>query len=99
MFNDCREVPLKTIKTADRIWDDLIEVAKIGNFSSRSDLEVGARALEVGIWGAYRNVTINLSGISDTNYVEKTKTVAESLSLRAQNKMQEILDIIENRNS
>lgn len=93
------EVPLKTIKTADRIWDDLIEVAKIGNFSSRSDLEVGARALEVGIWGAYRNVIINLSGISDTNYVEKTKQEAESLSIRAKEKMQEILDIIENRNN
>ena len=91
------EVPLKTIKTADRIWDDLIEVAKIGNFSSRSDLEVGARALEVGIWGAYRNVIINLSGISDMNYVEKTKQEAESLSIRAKEKMQEILDIIEKR--
>lgn len=93
------EVPLKTIKTADRIWDDLIEVAKIGNFSSRSDLEVGARALEVGIWGAYRNVIINLSGISDTNYVEQTKQEAESLSIRAKEKMQEILDIIEKRNN
>lgn len=93
------EVPLKTIKTADRIWDDLIEVAKIGNFSSRSDLEVGARALEVGIWGAYRNVIINLSGISDTNYVEKTKQESESLSIRAKEKMQEILDIIEKRNN
>lgn len=91
------EVPLKTIKTADRVWDDLVEVAKIGNFSSRSDLEVGARALEMGIWGAYRNVTINLSGISDAQYVEKTKQEAEQLSKRAKVKMEEILQIIDNR--
>ena len=93
------EIPLKIIRTADRIWDDLIEVAKIGNFSSRSDLEVGSRALEVGIWGAYRNVIINLAGINDTNYVEKIKIEAESLSMRAKEKTQEILDIIESRNS
>lgn len=91
------EVPLKTIKTADRVWNDLIEVAKIGNFSSRSDLEVGARALEVGIWGAYRNVLINLSGISNKDYVKKTKIEAEEFADRAKEKMQEILDIIENR--
>lgn len=93
------EVPMKTISTADRIWEDLVEVAKIGNFSSRSDLEVGVRALEVGIWGAYRNVVINLSGISDTQYVEKTRLDAETYAKRAKVKMQEILDIISNRKS
>jgi glutamate formiminotransferase/formiminotetrahydrofolate cyclodeaminase len=91
------EIPMKTIKTADRIWDDLIEVARIGNFSSRSDLEVGARALEVGIWGAYRNVVINLDGIDDENYrVEKEKEALD-YSERAKDKMNEILEIVENR--
>jgi glutamate formiminotransferase/formiminotetrahydrofolate cyclodeaminase len=91
------EIPMKTIKTADRIWDDLIEVAKIGNFSSRSDIEVGARSLEVGIWGAYRNVLINLPNISDEVYKENKRKEAELFANRAKEKMSEVLSIIENR--
>lgn len=91
------EIPLKTMKTADKIWEELIEVAKIGNFSSRSDIEVGVRALEVGIWGAYRNVVINLPNISDEEFKIKKLQEAESIANRAKEKMQEILDIISNR--
>lgn len=92
------EIPMKTIKTADRIWDNLVEIAKIGNFNSRSDIEVGVRALEVGIWGAYRNVLINLPNISDEDYKQSKRTEAEAYANRAQEKMSEILKIIENRN-
>jgi glutamate formiminotransferase/formiminotetrahydrofolate cyclodeaminase len=91
------DVPMQTIKTADRIWDDMVEVAKIGNFSSRSDLEVGARALEVGIWGAYRNVIINLDSIDDENYRTAKEKEAEEYSKRAKEKMNEILNIVSNR--
>ncbi|MFN3194763.1 MAG: glutamate formimidoyltransferase [Chlorobiota bacterium] len=91
------EVPMKTIKTADRIWDDLVEVARIGNFSSRSDLEVGARALEVGIWGAYRNVIINLDSINDQQYKEEKEKEAKNYSERAKEKMNEILEIVSSR--
>jgi glutamate formiminotransferase/formiminotetrahydrofolate cyclodeaminase len=91
------EVPMQTIKTADRVWDDLVEVAKIGNFSSRSDLEVGARALEVGIWGAYRNVIINLDSIDDQSYRNEKEKEALEYSERAKEKMKEILNIVSNR--
>ncbi len=91
------EVPMQTIKTADSVWDDLVEVAKIGNFSSRSDLEVGARALEVGIWGAYRNVIINLDSIDDKNYKSEKEKEALEYSERAKEKMNEILNIVSNR--
>jgi len=91
------EVPMQTIKTADRVWDDLVEVAKIGNFSSRSDLEVGARALEVGIWGAYRNVIINLDSIDDQSYRNEKEKEALEYSERAKEKMNEILNIVSNR--
>merc|ERR1719336_2666406 len=49
------EVPLTTMRTGDRAWDAMVEMAKTGNIGSKSDLQVGARALEVGIWGAYQN--------------------------------------------
>ena len=59
------QVPLEVMRTGDRCWPALLEMAEHGNTASRSDLEVGARALETGIWGAWRNVAINLPGIAD----------------------------------
>ncbi len=46
------QVPLEVMRTADRCWEAMAEMAAHGNPASRSDLEVGARALETGIWGA-----------------------------------------------
>ena len=37
------------MRGADTCWDSMVEMAQHGNFASRSDLEVGARALEAGI--------------------------------------------------
>jgi len=51
--------------------------------ASRSDLEVGARALETGVWGAFRNVAINLPGIEDEAFRRTTAEEAESLASRA----------------
>ena len=39
------------MKLGDSAWDMMIEVARHGNINSKSDVQVGARALEVGIWG------------------------------------------------
>ena len=46
----------------------MIEMAKHGNIASKSDLEVGAKSLETGIWGAFKNVEINLPAIDDEGY-------------------------------
>lgn len=45
------EVPLTTMRLGDGCWETMAEMAKVGNIASKSDLQVGARALEVGIWG------------------------------------------------
>jgi glutamate formiminotransferase/formiminotetrahydrofolate cyclodeaminase len=76
-------VPLEVMRTADRCWDAMVEMAREGNFASRSDLEVGARALETGIWGASRNVLVNLPGIEDEAFRRATADEAERLSARA----------------
>ena len=54
------EVPLTVLRVGDGCWDAMAEMARHGNIASRSDLEVGVKALEAGLWGAYRNVEINL---------------------------------------
>ena len=37
------QVPLEVMRTADRCWEAMVEMAREGNFASRSDLEVGAQ--------------------------------------------------------
>jgi glutamate formiminotransferase/formiminotetrahydrofolate cyclodeaminase len=77
------QVPLEVMRTADRCWEAMTEMAAHGNPASRSDLEVGARALETGIWGALRNVAINLPGIEDEAFRRSTNEEAEALANRA----------------
>jgi glutamate formiminotransferase/formiminotetrahydrofolate cyclodeaminase len=76
-------VPLEVMRTADRCWEAMLEMAREANFASRSDLEVGAKALEAGVWGASRNVAINLPGIEDEAFRRATGDEAERLAARA----------------
>ena len=46
------DVPLTTMHIGDEAWDAMVAVATYGNIASKSDVQVGARALETGIWGA-----------------------------------------------
>jgi len=77
------QVPLEVMRTADRCWEAMAEMATRGNPASRSDLEVGAKALEAGIWGAFRNVAINLPGLEDETFRRATAQEAEALAARA----------------
>lgn len=77
------QVPLEVMRTADRCWEAMTEMAAHGNPASRSDLEVGAKALEAGIWGAFRNVAINLPGIEEEPFRRATAEEAEALAARA----------------
>jgi glutamate formiminotransferase/formiminotetrahydrofolate cyclodeaminase len=91
------DVPLTTMKLGDGAWDALCEVARYGNPASRSDVEVGARALETGIWGAYKNVMINMVEITDDAFRTRITREAESIVNRAAQKCAEVLDILEAR--
>jgi len=91
------DVPLATMKIADGAWDALCEVARFGNPASRSDVEVGAKALEAGIWGAYKNVMINMADIADEKFKENINREAETLVDRAARKYAQVLDILEKR--
>jgi len=90
-------VPLTTMEVGDRAWEAMCAVARYGNIASKSDIQVGARSLETGIWGAYQNVLINMEGVRDDSYREKTLQRAEALAHRAAEKCGEILIILEER--
>lgn len=91
------DVPFSTMKIANSIWDEVKEVARYGNIASHSDVEVGARALEVGIWGAFRNVLINLPTIEDENYKKIILIEAEEIVSNAKIQCEEVLNIINKR--
>ncbi len=91
------DVPLTTMRIADTAWDAMLEVAQYGNIASKSDIAVGAKALETGIWGAYKNVMINMVDITDKPYQEKITAAAEELKSRAGNQLEKILKVLENR--
>jgi glutamate formiminotransferase / formiminotetrahydrofolate cyclodeaminase len=90
-------VPLRTMRVGDRCWDSLVEMARHGNFASRSDLEVGAKALEAGIWGAGRNVVVNLPDIQDEAFRRDRTAEAEALGGRAREKLAEVLKVLSAR--
>jgi glutamate formiminotransferase/formiminotetrahydrofolate cyclodeaminase len=90
-------VPLNIMRLAERAWDPLCELARYGNPATKSDVQVGAKALETGIWGACQNVRINVTDIQDTDFKSATVTEAEMMAERASRKCREILNILEQR--
>jgi glutamate formiminotransferase/formiminotetrahydrofolate cyclodeaminase len=88
-------VPLSTMRLGDEAWSALVEVALHGNPASKSDTQVGAKALETGIWGAYQNVLINMQDIKDENYKKHILTEAENIMQRAYRKCAEIIAILD----
>jgi len=91
------EIPLMTMQYGDSAWEAMIQVAEFGNIASKSDIEVGARALEMGIWGAYKNVLINLGGIKDETFVKQMTEKATVIKDRAVKNMNKVLDILDKR--
>jgi len=91
------DVPLQAMRSGDQAWDAMLEMARHGNLASRSDLEVGARLLEVGIWGAGRNVHINLAAIRDDAFKVRTGDEADALARRARERCAEVLSLLEQR--
>ncbi|NJK95339.1 MAG: glutamate formimidoyltransferase [Bacteroidales bacterium] len=92
------DVPLTTMRLADSAWDMMFEVAKYGNIASKSDVEVGVKSLETGIWGAHKNVLINISEIKDVAYKQKVLIEANSLLDRAHKMCAKTLEAINERN-
>jgi glutamate formiminotransferase/formiminotetrahydrofolate cyclodeaminase len=90
-------VPLKVMRLGDRAWDALYGIARHGNPASKSDIQVGARTLEGGIWGAYQNVLINMEGIHDDAFKQTILDQAEALMNRSRSKCRQVLDTIGNR--
>ncbi|EDO45893.1 predicted protein [Nematostella vectensis] len=91
------QVPMAVIQTANKAWPPLVELSKVSNPTTLSDLQVGARSLETGVWGAYYNVKINLPDIKDEQYKAEVLKQAEDAVSLAQQQCQEVLKILDQR--
>jgi glutamate formiminotransferase / formiminotetrahydrofolate cyclodeaminase len=91
------DVPLTVMRIADSCWEWMVEMAKYGNLNSSSDLAVGAKNLESGIWGAFKNVEINLPQIEDSGYKEKITSEAKELVDKAGKFVKKVNGILEKR--
>ncbi len=89
-------VPLTAMRLGDAAWGALCEVARYGNPASKSDVQVGAKALQTGIWGAFQNVSINMKDVRDEAYKVKILEETEAIEKRSVEKCEEVLSILEN---
>ena len=85
------------MRLGDEAWPAMIEIARYGNPASKSDIQVGARALETGIWGAWQNVLINMIDIEDESFKTEILSEADQIAQRARDNCATVLNILEKR--
>lgn len=90
-------VPLQTMRFGDQAWDALMTTATDGNPASKSDVQVGARALETGIWGAYQNVLINMTDIEDEDFKAEILAEAAAIEKHSREMCGRVLSILDER--
>lgn len=90
-------VPLNLAKTIGKLWQPLTELAKVGNFAAKSDIQVASRCLETAVWGAYYNVEINLDDITDNDFKQKVLNDVTKEVDAAQARCKEVLKIVDSR--
>jgi glutamate formiminotransferase/formiminotetrahydrofolate cyclodeaminase len=91
------DVPLTVMRICDSCWQWMIEMSKYGNIASSSDLAVGAKSLETGSWGAFKNVEINLPQIEDAEYKSNVLKEANEILDRAKKGLKKVESILEKR--
>uniref|UniRef100_H2YPE6 Formimidoyltransferase-cyclodeaminase n=1 Tax=Ciona savignyi TaxID=51511 RepID=H2YPE6_CIOSA len=74
------DIPLKVLTTCNGAWPAVVEIATHGNINCLSDIQVGAKCLETGVWGAYQNVVINLPQVQDETLRQKVHNTFLSLA-------------------
>jgi glutamate formiminotransferase/formiminotetrahydrofolate cyclodeaminase len=90
-------IPLEVMRTADLCWPEMTELAKLGNINSSSDLAVGAKSLETGIWGAFKNVEINLVQVKDEKFKKAVLKEGNEILARSKKNLAEIEKILGGR--
>ena len=87
------EVPFKVMETSLKSMEIIKAMAEIGNPNSVSDAGVGALCARTAVMGAYLNVKINASSLSDKEFVDHVLSKGKLVEEKAQALEEEILAI------
>jgi glutamate formiminotransferase/formiminotetrahydrofolate cyclodeaminase len=91
------ETPLKVMKTAYESMTLIAEMAEKGNPNSVSDAGVGALCARSAVYGAYLNVKINASSLSDKDKATAYIAEADAILKDALEKEAAILKVVESK--
>jgi glutamate formiminotransferase/formiminotetrahydrofolate cyclodeaminase len=91
------QIPLATMRLGDEAWEAMVATATHGNPASKSDVQVGARSLEAGIWGAWQNVLINMKAVTEEDFKAEVLKEAEGIAQRAKDSCAKVLTILDKR--
>jgi glutamate formiminotransferase/formiminotetrahydrofolate cyclodeaminase len=94
---DAIEVPFKVMQLSLDSMEIVRAMAEKGNPNSVSDAGVGALCARSAVMGAYLNVKINASGLTDKSYVEDILKKGSAIQEKAMKMEKEILDIVNSK--
>lgn len=89
------EVPFKVMQLAYQSMEVIKAMAEIGNPNSVSDAGVGALCARTAVMGAYMNVRINASGLTDKDFANNIIARGREIQDKAQAMEAEILKIVD----
>ena len=87
-------VPLRVMQTAYKAFPLIKEMAEKGNQNSITDGGVGALCTRTAIEGAYLNIRVNISGLTDLEVKNAILNEAETILNNAKIAEKEIIDFI-----
>lgn len=88
------EVPMQVARLTASILSEIDAVAHFGNSNAITDAAVATMCARTAIFGALLNVEINLSGLSDAEYVSAMRMEAVSLRAQAEDTERKVLDYV-----
>ena len=88
------EVPLRVMQTAFSAFPLIKEMVEKGNQNSISDGAVGTLCTRTAIEGAYMNIRVNVSGLSDAKVKENLLQKANDILAKAKAHEKEIIDFV-----
>jgi glutamate formiminotransferase/formiminotetrahydrofolate cyclodeaminase len=91
------EIPYRVMEVSRASMEVIKAMARIGNPNSVSDAGVGALCARSAVMGAFMNVRINASGVSDKEWVDDIMARARQIQDEAQALEAEILEILDQK--
>ncbi len=90
-------VPLKTLELAEEAVNLAFEIAETGNRNALSDAGVAAITAVAAAKAAFLNIKINMSAITDVDFIQKIMEKSEHLLAKISNKAASLEEDIKNR--